>query len=173
MASELPVVGAASGLRTAVARPGTACAQAVPGRATAVRRPLAAPTTGSSLAIRRGVCRTVSHGTGRELPGRPYPRWHASDRGYRHAAWLGARAMELSLLRRPDRRTLPEPHTRHTFWDRPRRALWGICGSSSTARSAPQWPHRRTAPRRGRASEPGVPACHPARVSRGYAGLAA
>src|SRR5207253_8021619 len=38
---------------------------------------------------------------------------------------------------------------------------------------APQWPYRRTAPRRGRTGQPGVPTFHPTCVSRGHAGLAA
>src|SRR6267378_3913389 len=107
MATESSAVGGASGLRTAAARPGTACAQAVPGRAAAVRRPLAPPTADDSVAIRRGVCRIVSHGAGRGLPGRPYPRWHAGDRRYRNAARFGAPAVEFSLLAGPDRRALP------------------------------------------------------------------
>jgi len=37
-------------------------------------------TADDSVAVRRGVCRIVSYGTGRGVPGRPYPRWHAGDR---------------------------------------------------------------------------------------------
>jgi len=63
---------------------------------------------------------TVSHGTRRERPGLPYPRWHAGDRGYRYAARFGARALDFSFLAGSDRRALPESDTQHPFRGRPR-----------------------------------------------------
>jgi hypothetical protein len=72
-----------------------------------VRRPPAPPTADDAVALRRGLCRTVSHRTNRGLSGRPYSRRHTGNRGYRNDTRLGAAAVEFSLLAGTDRRAVP------------------------------------------------------------------